>query len=174
MDGSVLPVYTAPYLKGDEEKARWNYVVLDDAAHGSAMLSKTAILLKYLRELKEQGCIYSEDMMYRVMIFDGIFGGYYPQATVFYEYGMGISTGKNKEWADKLFQDYLKVNQIICNRKQKDRMQQKMTVYARRKTSAFAMIFVPGKLWRWFRVNYWPRRYRVDFDESKNWRKLCR
>ena len=38
---AAFPVYTDPYFRHDIRKARWNYVVLDDAAHGCTMLGKT-------------------------------------------------------------------------------------------------------------------------------------
>ena len=65
---TAQPVYVRPYLEGDRQQARWNYVVLDDAAPGCCLTCRTALQLQYARELAEAGNRYAEDHMYRLFI----------------------------------------------------------------------------------------------------------
>ncbi len=168
------PVYVKPYLDEDRLKMRWNYVVLDDAAPGCAFMGRTQLKKRYAGELASAGNKYAEDLIFRMMMFDGVCGGYYPVATVFYEYGTGISTGKSKVWASRIFSEYLRMNALLAQRPNPDAFQRKMLKYTKRKTSAFAMIFVPGKLRRFIRLHLYPRRFPVAFDDSEEWRAKCR
>ena len=168
------PVYIEPYLDGDQSTMRWNYVVLDDAAPGCAFLGKTQLMKQYVEELADAGNKYAEDFMFRMMMFDGLCGCYYPVATVFYEFGTGISTGKSKEWAKRIFDEYLRMNELLAQRQNLDAFQMKMLKYARRKTSAFAMLFVPGKLKRFLKLHNSPRLFPVSLTDSEEWRRKCR
>lgn len=170
----AFPVYLKPYENKDDQKARWNYVVLDDAAHGSTMIGKTALLTAYAKELADAGNKYGEDYLFRLLMFDGICGHYFPKGTVFYEFGSGVSSGKNKKWTAILFGEYLQMNRIMAERTGQDPFQKKMSKYSKRKTSAFAMVFVPGKMQRLFRVSFMPRRYDYPFEASEAWRQQCR
>ena len=171
---AAFPIYTKPYFQHNTKKARWNYVVLDDAAHGCTMIGKTELQLKYAKELLKNGCKYGEDYMFRLMMFDGICGSYYPQGTVFYECTTGISSGKNKKWTDILFQEYQIMNRIMMDRSEKDPLQIKIAKLSIRKTSAFAMIFVRGKLRRYLKLKLHPRVFEFDFQGTEEWRKQCR
>ena len=170
---TAQPVYVRPYLEGDRQKARWNYVVLDDAAPGCCMIGKTALELRYARELAEAGNRYAEDHMFRVMMFDGICGSYYPRVAVFYEYGTGISTGRNKKWAGIIFGEHLRMNRLMAERENPDDFQRRMLKYTGRKTSALAMVFVPGKLRRFLKLQLRPRTFGFDFAGTESWREKC-
>ena len=170
----AMPVYIKPYLDGDRSTMRWNYVVLDDAAPGCAFMGKTQLKKRYAEELASAGNKYAEDLIFRMMMFDGVCGGFYPAATVFYEYGTGISTGKNKTWASRIFGEYLRMNELLAQRPNPDAFQRKMLKYTKRKTSAFAMIFVPGKLRRFLKLHLCPRRFPVALADSEEWREKCR
>ena len=61
----------------------------------------------------------------------------------------------------------------MAERKNPDAFQQRMLKYALQKTSAFAMIFVPGKLRRFLKLQLFPRKYRTDITETEAWRKEC-
>lgn len=168
------PVYVKPYLDENSSMARWNYVVLDDAAPGCAFMGRTQLKKRYAEELAAAGNKYAEDFIFRMMMFDGICGAYYPVATVFYEYGTGISTGKSKVWADRIFGEYLRMNELLARRQNPDAFQKKMLKYTKRKTSAFAMAFVPGKLRRFLKLHMRPRRFPVVFADTEEWRRKCR
>ena len=168
------PVYVKPYLKGDRRRARWNYVVLDDAAPGCAMMGRTALKLRYARELADAGNRYAEDYLFRVMMFDGVYGEYYPVATTFYEFSTGISSGRSKEWNQRLFEEYLRMNRLMADRENQDAFQKRMVKYCLRKTSPFAMLFVPGKLRRFLKLHLHPRTWPVDLEASREWREKCR
>lgn len=170
---TAQPVYVRPYLEGDVQRARWNYVVLDDVAPGCCLICRTELQLQYARELAQAGNRYAEDYIYRLMMFDGIVGSYYSRAAVFYEYGTGISTGRSRKWANTIFEEYLRMNRLMADRKKTDVFQQRMLKYALQKTSAFAMVFVPGKLRRFLKLQLFPRKLKTDITESEAWRKEC-
>lgn len=171
---TAMPVYVKPYLEDDRKRARWNYVVLDDAAPGCAFMGRTELKLKYAKELADAGNKFGEDYLFRVMMFDGICGDYYPAATTFYEFATGISSGRSKEWTQLLFGEYLRMNRLMADRKDQDAFQRKMAKYVLRKTSAFAMLFVPGKLRRFLKLHLHPRTFPVNLADSEEWRRKCR
>ena len=170
----AMPIYAKPYLEGDRNRARWNYVVLDDVAPGCAFMGRTELKLRYAKELADAGNKFGEDYLFRVMMFDGVCGDYYPAATVFYEYATGISSGRSKKWTQLLFGEYLRMNRLMADRKGQDAFQRKMAKYALRKTSAFAMLFVPGKLRRFLKLHLRPRTFPVNLADSEEWRRKCR
>ena len=170
---TAQPVYIHPYLKDNRQRVRWNYVVLDDVAPGCCLTCRTGLQLQYAKGLAEAGNRYAEDYMYRLMMYDGIIGSYYSRAAVFYEYGTGISTGRSRKWANTIFEEYLRMNRLMAERKNPDVFQQRMLKYALQKTSAFAMIFVPGKLRRFLKLQLLPRKCKTDLTESDAWRKKC-
>lgn len=174
LSAPAQPVYIEPYINVDEQRIRWNYVVLDDAAIGCAIAVKTKIMLNYIHQLADNNIKYAEDYMFRMMMFDGICGCYFPYATTFYENGTGISSGKNKKWKDILFSEYIKMNQLLDKRSEPDSFQKKMLRYTRRKKSSLGMLFVPGKLRRFLKLHFIPRYFPVDFDATAEWREKCR
>lgn len=100
------------YNNHNFQKCRWNYVVLDDYALGATMISDTSLLKEYI--VKILGKIkYAEDNVWRIMMFDGVVGGYYPQNTILYEFGTGISTKINTDWSEKLMKDFRSANEIM-------------------------------------------------------------
>lgn len=170
----AMPVYIKPYLDVNTARMRWNYVVLDDVAPGCAFVGRTDLMRRYACELADAGNRYAEDYMFRMMMFDGVCGGYYPVATTFYEFGTGVSSGRSKAWAKVLFEEYRRMNRLLEERKAPDAFQSKMLKYTRRKTSAFGMVFVPGKLRRVFRLRFRPRVFPVKLSDSAEWRAKCR
>lgn len=164
-----LPVNLNPYRKGKIHQARWNYVVYDDAPYGAAILCKKAVILPYLHELMGVGNKYVEDSIYRLMMFDGICGCYYPKGTVFYEFGTGISTAKEDKWTKILLDEFKNVYQIIDKRKNTDAVQKKIQNNIHKST-----VLLPGKAWRIIRQLYFPRRFTFQFSDTEAWRKLCR
>lgn len=169
-----FPVYLRPYMKHNDKKARWNYAVLDDSAHGAGYMGKTEVLLKYACEIAKTGNLYCEDYMLRIMMFDGICAYYYPETAVYYEYGTGISSGKSDKWKKIIYDEYFSLCQMLMNRKADDSFQQKMKRTIRKKTSKFGMALIPGKIFRWALFQVIRRKPRIDFSATENWRKLCR
>ena len=166
-----FPVWVSPYLENDREKARWNYVILDDIAYGCVMIAKTGLMVKYTKELLDNGCRYAEDYMFRIMMFDGVFGSYYPEGTVFYESGTGISSGKSKKWMQILADEYQIMSRIIMERETEDPFKRKMARMVHRKVTMIAMIFVPGTFRRFVKVSLRPRIFDFDFKATEAWRR---
>lgn len=169
-----FPVYLSPYLRGDDRRARWNYAALDDSAHGVTMLGRTALKLKYARELAATGNRYCEDYIFRVMMFDGVCAAYFPETVVYYEFGTGISSGKSEVWKKRIADEFFRLGQLLLERQTDDPFQLRMQKVIRRKTSMAAMIFIPGKLRRWFLFQVIRRKPRLDFSRTEAWRQLCR
>lgn len=98
-----------------EEKCKWNYVVLRDVCLGAATLCKREVLEKYLREIAGE-IIYTEDTIYRLMMFDGMKVCYFAKPAVMYEYGTGISTSGNVCWSERISADWEKTTRMLLNR----------------------------------------------------------
>ena len=110
--GTAYPLDIKPYLDGNIKKCQWNCCVLKDLILGANTLCKNSILIKYLGEI--DGKIkFAEDNIYRIMIFDGNVGIYYPEKTIYYEYGEGISTVNNVYWDNALHEDFINSNNIM-------------------------------------------------------------
>ena len=103
-----------PYVDCNFEKCRWNYLVLDDIAMGATMLCKTKTEYEYCKKILNK-VKYAEDNIWRIMMFDGIKAGYYPQITMLYEYGSGVSTSGNIEWKKRLENDWKMTDELIFN-----------------------------------------------------------
>ena len=111
-----VKIYDSAY---DFKAAYLNYIFLDDAIWGCSVLLKTNIMKKYLGNaltfLK-----YAEDMVYRIMIVDGMKVVHFNEPVVWYDYGTGISTNGSSKWARILEQEKEKtIKYIIHNNKLK-------------------------------------------------------
>ena len=168
------PVWQEPYERRDEAKIRWNYVVLEDVAPGAAMLSDTQLTLRYLRRLQAAGIRYAEDFMYRLMMYDGVIGAYWPKPTVFYEYAAGISSGKDSVWVQRLFNEFLLLRKIICGQKAAEPFQRRMRRVVCWKKNRPMIYLVPGMLRRIKASQRSIGLYPFDFAASESWRKSCR
>ena len=169
-----FPVYRGPYRRRDIQRCRWNYAVLDDAALGATMLGKTALKIRYAQELAGIGNKYCEDYVFRMMMFDGVWGGYYESDTVFYERGTGISSGGDPVWQQRIQEEFLRMSRLLMERKNPDDFQRRMLRQIRKKTSMKAMIRIPGKIRRALLFQVIRRRPLLDFEGTKSWREKCR
>lgn len=121
-DGNMKPVvrktnpqYIHCYLKNKPERARYNYLVLDDLFLGAAIICRTDLQKSYVREILGK-VIYAEDHVYRLMAYDRIPMHYYPESCILYETAAGISTSGNQFWAEKLRADWNAANQLLLER----------------------------------------------------------
>lgn len=109
-------IYDSSY---EIKSAYLNYLFLDDAIFGCSILLKTDLMEKYL---KNALCFlkYAEDMVYRIMIVDGIKVVHFNEPVVWYDYGTGISTNGSIRWAKIIDQEKKEtVKYIIHNNKLK-------------------------------------------------------
>lgn len=153
------PNNITPYIKHDSEKCRWNYLVLDDIALGAAFLCECSLELEYEEIIKDH-VIYAEDNIWRIMMFDGIVGGYYPKDAILYEYGTGISTSGSDWWSDKLEQDWNASNEIMRRHCNSDDIFQKRVVKAwnLKKRGKLYELLVPGKIKGYIYRKFWGRK----------------
>ena len=100
------------YRKGIDEISRWNYVVLNDIAVGAAIIAERELLNEYLSKIDGR-VVYAEDNIYRLMMYDGVVGAYYPQSTILYEFGSGISTRNDEKWNELISMDWKETNKIM-------------------------------------------------------------
>lgn len=121
-DGSMKPVvrktnpqYIRCYLNNQPERARYNYLVLDDLFLGAAIICRTDLQKAYIKELLGK-VVYAEDHVYRLMAYDRIPMHYYPRCSVLYETSAGISTSGNDFWAKKLKADWDAADQLLLAR----------------------------------------------------------
>lgn len=143
---NILHVVTNPqnvslYINGNNHNKRWNYIAVGDLPLGAAVIGKTKLQLKYCKKLYEAGVKYAEDNMWRLMMFDGIVGIFYPKITICYEHGSGISTSKKNKWRKLLKKDWNSTNKLFIPT---DEFQEKLAKAA--KCGKMKKCFVKGKL----------------------------
>lgn len=104
-----IKVYNGQF---DRKTAYLNYIFLDDAVVGACFIVKTLLFRNYLSK-----CIpflmYSEDMVYRSMIVDGVIFSHFNNPAIWYEYGTGVSTKGNSKWENILRQEKQNVYRYI-------------------------------------------------------------
>lgn len=141
------PNNISPYMKKNKNVCRWNYIVLDDIALGATLFCEKQIIIEYIAKVVGK-VIYAEDNIWRMMMFDGIVGGYFPRNTIFYEYGTGISTKAKAVWAKRLENDWNNANKLMINKKQLDEFQ-KAVIGAwkiNNSKNKILKLFIKGKL----------------------------
>ena len=105
-----MHIYTDKNI--EENALKLNYLVLSDFALGASFFSKTNITVEYLEKIIEK-VKYGEDNIYRLMVLDGIKIHYFQSKIIWYEFGIGISTSKNRKWGEKVKKDIIAANKII-------------------------------------------------------------
>lgn len=160
------PQITRPYIVQDKATCIWNYTALGDAALGAALIGKTQTQMRFCRTIREKGIKYCEDHIYRLMMFYGIVGCYFPVAAICYEYGTGISTSGSQKWRVRLLEDGMKTMQIILDVKDKSKLQKKIVkvLIRRRKPGKLGKIGIRGKLLLWMKLRFHPRLTPIPED----------
>lgn len=153
----AYPQIISPYKAGKDEACRWNYVVLRDIALGAVMMTQRDLMEKYICRIAEQGVVYAEDNIWRMMMFEGHVGSYYPETTVLYEYGSGISTSENSVWKERLMRDWEITSEMICSYANPDSFQRRIIGCMKRKR-AWSKFMIPGKIAFTVKRNYFPRK----------------
>jgi glycosyltransferase involved in cell wall biosynthesis len=160
---NAYPLDVSPYLRKDDERCRWNYLVLDDIALGAAVLGEKDVMLEYLHRIKGK-VKYAEDNIWRLMMFDGIVPSYYSETMLYYEIGCGISTSGNKSWAMRLKQDWdAATREMLRDLDGLDSFQRKIwhgTEVLKQK-SKFGKLFVLGKFKMFLIKRVIPRKTRL-------------
>ena len=89
-----------------------SYLLLGDLACGASWIAYTDVYKKYVLRLKDR-VIFGDDNAFRLMAYDGVRFDYYPQSVIWYEYGCGMSTCKEKTWGERLKKDIVATNLIM-------------------------------------------------------------
>lgn len=132
-------------------RCRWNYVVLSDLALGSSIMYEKNTLVAYLNRIKGK-VKYAEDHVLRMMMFDGIVGGYYRKPVMYYKYGEGVSTTKDPKWDQRLSDDWKEADRELFST-QKNLFQKIMQIaYLSRTDSRVSNIPLFSWLWGRSRV----------------------
>ncbi len=105
----------APYISQNDNECRWNYCVFDDIAVGATMIGLTHLIKEYCERIKAAGILLAEDNLYRLLMFEGQCGGYYPSPTIYYEYGSGVSTTTDSPYIRQLHLDWNKTDMLMEN-----------------------------------------------------------
>lgn len=154
------PQFIKPYLKHKDSVCMWNYVVLNDIVLGAAVLSERKIAIDYLKRIVGK-VKYAEDNMWRLMMFDGIVGCYFPSAAIMYEYGTGVSTVKNEMWKKRIEEDWNTTNVIMQKYIRKgDKLQIKMVnaINAQKKHK----ILIKNMLIYFIKTHFFARKTPID------------
>lgn len=113
-----------------------NCFLLRDYILGAAFMAEKDIMINYCKKLIEAGIVYTEDMMYKLMILDGIKIIYFPKSTVLYEYGIGISTSQNIKWTKLLLRDEENFDKLILTKTTIDIFVKKYQWYLKQKNKS--------------------------------------
>lgn len=146
VSGEAKPLDVTPYLRGDSDRCRWNYLVYKDITIGALALSETALQREYCKRIMDAGVKFSEDNMWRILMFEGETGAYYPEPAVLYEYGTGMSTSGSDAWAQRLLKDWKITDRIMRETPDPDSFQLSVLDATRDDLCAVQKLFIKGKL----------------------------
>ncbi len=105
----------------DHKRITYNYLLLDDFYLGAAIMVKIGLFHEYLTFLDDK-VKYAEDAVFKLMIIDGIFPGFFDAFTIWYSYGDGVSTVKNHKWYKIILKDHYYAGLVVKNRLKKQNL----------------------------------------------------
>lgn len=154
------------------------YLVLNDKVCGATWIVSADTLKVYLSMLVNR-VKFSEDSIYRIMIFEERIISYYEEPTVYYHYGDGISTGRNPKWIELLHKDDNSTNMILSQRcKNKSFFEKRYKVFIkysdannRRKNNFLKLLLFPESLFLWCKLKI-NKRFNIK-DASHAFYKKC-
>lgn len=160
------PMLTAPYVTKDFDERRWYYLVFGDIALGAAILARRDLQIKYCEIIKDK-IIYAEDHIWRMMMFDGIVGGYFNNLSILYEYGTGVSTCGSEFWAQKLKEDWLQADKIIRTKTEINTTQKELlSDWNKFERGGWRKILIRG-FWKYRIRKHFCKRKTIDFLPEK-------
>ena len=92
-----------------------SYLLANDTALGASLLMHADLMRKYI-DLFVDRVKYAEDYMLRLIVFDNETVHYFREKVIWYEYGTGISTSSENQWAKRLHDDFRATDEIIRSR----------------------------------------------------------
>ena len=149
----------------NRKKTFINYLLDNDFILGASIFVKTSIFKEYMNKIVNH-VIYAEDFMIRLMIFDGKTILYYQQITIWYDYGIGISTTNKSVWENRISQDFDSSNELILSSsKPKDRISKKYLKFLGKKVRSqklkkvYKFVLFPNLI-------YWKIRNRLFYEKT--------
>lgn len=120
------------YNKADNRKKLFvDYLLANDTILGASVLMDRNVIVSYIAEINKY-VKYAEDYMIRLMIFDNRRIIHLDEELLWYEYGEGVSNGKNQRWASILKDDFDATNYLIEKRQNiTEKIQKKYVKYLR-------------------------------------------
>lgn len=97
-----------------------NYCYLSDTPVGAAYITERCLLEQYLKLIVGR-IRYAEDLIYRLMVLDGIQVRMYPYECVAYECNTGISNSTNDKWVRILDEEVREIYNIAAEKGDKDK-----------------------------------------------------
>ncbi len=162
--GEAYPRDIKVYEK-DFDSCRWNYAALSDITLGAAILCKTETQKRYIEKILGK-VIFAEDHVWRLMMFDGIAAGYFPQNTILYEYGSGVSTSNSEVWRERLDRDWKAATEIMMDtNRELTAFQRKIIRGYKRKNHFLYKYFVKGNIKQIYLSKH-KVRYTDDYAED--------
>lgn len=110
----------SPYYVNDSRWIKYNYLIKRDYVNGMAFIANKEKLIKSAEKLLNR-VKYAEDCTYILMVADDVCIGYLDGFMIWYEYGVGISTGKDNVWSKRIRDDNSNCFKIIGEIKPKYR-----------------------------------------------------
>ena len=162
---SAHPQDLTPYIKHNSRLCRWNYTALDDIALGASIFSETSLLKEYIDKIIDK-VIYAEDNVWRMMMFDGIIGMYFPENAVFYEFGTGVSTKKSDVWSQRIQKDWNTANLLMTENKELDQFQEEVIIAWKYKKSK--------SKWHRLKIKGWLKSYLRRRLKTRKTEILCK
>lgn len=120
------------YNKADNRKKLFvDYLLANDTILGASVLMDRNVIVSYIAEINKY-VKYAEDYMIRLMIFDNRRIIHLDEELLWYEYGEGVSNGKNQRWVSILKDDFDATNYLIEKRQNiTEKIQKKYVKYLR-------------------------------------------
>lgn len=97
-----------------QKKVLLDYIFLNDAVIGANFLVESDTLRRYINSIAGK-IKYAEDMVFRMMLCDGIEIIHFPYEAIWYEYGTGISTSGSLKWKQIIYNEKQVSNKLIIN-----------------------------------------------------------
>lgn len=103
------------YSKRTSKQKRY-CLLYDDVFLGASLISERLTTWNYMKMI-ENKVLYGEDNIYRLMIADRVDMTHFKENGIYYEWGSGVSTGKNTVYLKQLKTDWENTSKIISERR---------------------------------------------------------
>lgn len=149
-----------------------DYLIANDGIVGASILVDRTLFIDNLKDMVNK-VIYAEDFFVRKAICEERKIIYYPQSVIWYEYGTGISTGKNSIWAKRIANDLDNMNQIIqANSNKYSRVARnycgvnRMNIHNSIIRKIVKVLVFPEVLFFALRIRFFPRKSQINNEDS--------